>query len=544
MVDLLTLSVVLPLLGGGAALLASLLPLGSRARRVLACWTVLTAGGATVIVVIGLGRTDSLSVVLSSWRPSLLSRSVLRLRSDHMMQPLALALGVATCSAVLVELGRGGETPPQLPAAVLSLLGAGLAVLWAANPLTMIVSWALYDLLASLGHVLAGGSKRSAVRRLASGGLATMFLWSGVLFAGQGSSSGQWGLMVATDLQVKLWIVAALLRLSIYPVHFSVPGDTGAALPLGAPLLLSPVVGWALWLRLAGANGDYLPITAWVLFPAIITLAVGGFLAWSVGSVRRSLPWIGTATTAAILLGIGLGEVAAPSVVAAAGAAWALGIVILSTGSGLDLTEGLRREQLRWWVPSLVGAVTLGFLGKVPLMGSVVRGESWKWIGASFVGQMFLAAALVRWLLSAGPAIAERRGVLRDVALGVGQGAPTLLLIVVGLRPRLLFRDPSLPSLASVLALPDLTGWLLWVVSLAAGGVVAWQDQRLRGKIGLALKAIHDLLRLDWLYELVVGTLEQGLSALRVVDEVLGGAGALLWSLIIFLVLVLVWSGR
>lgn len=461
-----------------------------------------------------------------------------------MMQPLALALAVATCSAVLVKLGRGGEEmPPQLPAAVSSLLGAGLAVLWAANPLTMMVSWALYDLLASLGHVLAGGSKRSAVRRLASGGLATMFLWSGVLFGGRGSSSGQWGLIAPTDVQMKLWIVAALLRLSIYPLHFAVPGDTGAVAPLGAPLLLSPVVGWALWVRLAGANGGYLPITAWVLIPALITLAVGSFLAWSVGSVRRSLPWMGMAANAAILLGIGLGEVTAPSVVAVAGATWALGMVILSTGSGLDLTEGLRREQL-WWIPSLVGALTLGFLGRVSLMGSVVSGESWKWIGASFVGQMLLAAALVRWLLSTGPSGAERRGVFRDVALGVGQGAPTLLLIVAGLRPRLLFGDPSLPSLGSTLAVPDPTGWLLWVVSLAAGGVLGWQDQRLRGRIGLGIRAIHDLLRLDWLYGLMVGTLEQGLSALRVVDEVLGGAGALLWSLIVFLVLVLVWSGR
>ena len=40
------------------------------------------------------------------------------------------------------------------------------------------------------------------------------------------------------------------------------------------------------------------------------------------------------------------------------------------------------------------------------------------------------------------------------------------------------------------------------------------------------------------------GAMEQGLRALRVVDEVVGGAGTLLWSLLLFLLFLLVWSSR
>jgi hypothetical protein len=91
---------------------------------------------------------------------------------------------------------------------------------------------------------------------------------------------------------------------------------------------------------------------------------------------------------------------------------------------------------------------------------------------------------------------------------------------------------------------PGLAGWLVWVISLSVGGVLAWQDENVRQRIALLLDALHDLLRLEWLYDTLVGALERGLSALRAVDEVVGGAGALLWSLLIFLLLLLIWSSQ
>jgi hypothetical protein len=54
---------------------------------------------------------------------------------------------------------------------------------------------------------------------------------------------------------------------------------------------------------------------------------------------------------------------------------------------------------------------------------------------------------------------------------------------------------------------------------------------------------VHDLLRLEWLSEVVVGALDRGLGVLRAADEVIGGAGALLWSLLLFLLILLMWGG-
>ena len=119
-----------------------------------------------------------------------------------------------------------------------------------------------------------------------------------------------------------------------------------------------------------------------------------------------------------------------------------------------------------------------------------------------------------------------------------------MLLIVAGLYPPLLFGDLSTPSQGELFELPDLVGWLLWAVSLAGGGVLAWQDVPLCSKIGLWLSAAHDLLSLEWLYGAVMGALEQGFSVLRAADEVVRGGGALLWSWFLFLLLLLVWGSR
>ncbi len=95
----------------------------------------------------------------------------------------------------------------------------------------------------------------------------------------------------------------------------------------------------------------------------------------------------------------------------------------------------------------------------------------------------------------------------------------------------------------SLLVMPGLVGWLMWVVVIACGGLLAWQEKILRSRIGLLLDASHDLLRLEWLYSAEGGAFARGVSVFRVANEVVGGAGALLWSLLLFLLLLLAWGG-
>jgi hypothetical protein len=58
----------------------------------------------------------------------------------------------------------------------------------------------------------------------------------------------------------------------------------------------------------------------------------------------------------------------------------------------------------------------------------------------------------------------------------------------------------------------------------------------------LLLIGVHGVLCLEWFYDALVGALDRGLNVLRLADEVVEGAGTLLWSLLLFLLILLVRS--
>jgi len=537
------LTIILPLLGAGGTLGLSLVP----RVRLYTRYIALMAVGLTTILILMSRWVEPVVVIPSLWQPSLLFGTTPTLQSDVTMQPLALALALVTGSAILVALSRTEEPYPQLTATLLALLAAGVAALWSANILTLVIVWAIYDLLQAAAYIAAGVSVRTAVRGLVSGGLATLLLWGGALLSDGGADSKLWSLMTLSGAQLTLWAMAGILRLRVYPLHLSAPDDLDTVPSLAAPLLLSPVLGWGLWFRLATADGGFIPGDTWALVVAAVTLAVGGFLAWSCESPNRILPWAGMGVTGAVLLAAGLAGQSAAAVITAGSLAWALGVSVLFLKN--SLSAGLQRKAPWWSIPSLVGALsllgvpfTLGFVTQATLIGGVAQGGYLGWGIAFFLGNLFLVPSLVRWLLtpSSSP-VPNRRWLV--MARGVGLGLPALLLVVTGLHPPLLSGGVLVPSLGPLFAMPGLTGWLLWTISLAGGGVLAWQDRALRPKIGLLLSSIRGLLRLEWIYEAVVGALDRGLSVLRVVDEVVGGAGTLLWSWLLFLLLVLIWGG-
>jgi hypothetical protein len=168
----------------------------------------------------------------------------------------------------------------------------------------------------------------------------------------------------------------------------------------------------------------------------------------------------------------------------------------------------------------------------------------WPWIIAFFVGNLFLVSVLTRRLVSKSSRDPGSSWWVYEIARGIGLGLPTLLLIVIGLYPGLILRKGAIPSLGALLAKPGLIGWLLWGISFLGGVIIAWQDKNIQSRIGLWLNALYDLLRLEWVYELLGGAFERGLEMLYTIDEVLGGAGALLWSWILFLIFLLAWGNR
>lgn len=544
----LILTIILPLLSAGSIFLAALL-FRPYIRYIALIAAVLTLLLALTSSYQEAGAESTLMIPL--WRPSSspelqppMFNTLPILQSDAIARPLVLALALATCSMYLVDLGADEKASPWLTAIPLALLAAYFSTLWAANVLTTIISWAIYDLFKMIGWIAAGGSRKSAVRGLAAGSLATIFLWSGALLAEGGAGSEHWSLMTLGDAQRNLWALAGLLRMWAYPLHLALPNKPEPATFSVASLFLSPVVGWGLWLRLTVTNGGLAPSSFWVLVPAALALAVGGFLAWSSRTVRQSLPWIGMSANGLVLLAAGLAGDQALAVITAGGVTWVLGMTLLL------LSDGWQRDIMWWNAFPLVGALafagappTLGFVTHSTLVERGVLESRWGWTAAFFIGQLFLVPALARRLLSPSPpgyrpapsSVPLWQIVTRAVALGL----PALLLIAAGIYPSLLS-----PELVSVkLTSYTLSGWLLWAASLIIGGLIAWRGKKLRSRIELWLTAAHDLLQLEWLFETVTGALERGLSLLRAADEIVGGAGALLWSWILFLLLLLIRIG-
>jgi NADH:ubiquinone oxidoreductase subunit 2 (subunit N) len=531
--------IVLPLVGAIGTLVLALV---SRLRS-YAHYIALGAVVPTAVLALILRQTGPVVDVPSLWQPSSLFGATPMLWNDVAVQPLAFALALATCITVLLTLTRGKDSRPQILAVSLVLLSASFVALWSANPLTMVVGWAIYDLVLAAGHIAVGGWGKSAIRGLVFGGLATLFLWGGTLLAGDEGGSSLWALMTPTEAQLALWVAAGVIRLWVYPFHLAgsdAPGDP----PSFSTFLLSPVLGWGLCLRLALVGGGVFPGGVWVPTLAALTLGLGGFLAWSCKSPRAILPWVSMGVTGAVLLAVTLAGADASAVISAGCVVWVLGMTVLFSAGGLQW-------EAPWWsIPALIGALallgtplTLGFASQATLlMGIANTGQLW-WGVAFFFGNLFLVASLARWLLASAVSPLPQR-YWQLAVCGVGLGIPALLLLVSGLAPALLIVGVTVPSLGALFSAPGLAGWLMWAISLAVGGVLAWQEENVRPRIDFLLDALHDLLRLEWLYDTLVGALERGLSAIRAADEVVGGAGALLWSLLIFLLLLLIWSSQ
>jgi len=475
------------------------------------------------------------------WQPSSLLGVSPILRNDTLTQPLALTLTLLICSTILVSLGRSSALGTTQLGSLLGLLAAVLFTLWAGTPLTLLLGWASFDVIQAVGRLAADDQPQQVVRSLIFGSLANLLLYVGALLLGDGRTSAVWSLMTPMQAQVGLWMAAALLRIWVYPFHFAKPVNLNRA--SAAPLLLSPVLGWGLWLRLAEVNGGPLPGGSWLLTLGTISIAASGFLAWSASDSQRAPAWISVAVNSLILVGAGLAGANAVSIILAGSIGWAAGLTALS------LHAGLRTDAIWWSIGGIVGAMALAGLPLTPglpvqtvLLGGIARSGRPAWGLALFIGYLFLIPALVRCVLARPSTTAPTS--LREIILqGLGLALPVLLLLVGGLLPRAVIHR-SVPSLSGMVAVPLFAGWLLWALALVGGGVLAWQDRAIRARIELTLQALYDLLCLEWLYDGVVGALGRGLSVLRAADEVIGGAGAVLWSLLLFLLLLLLWESR
>lgn len=524
-------AITAPLIGLLILLLTALLPFPRPYRR----FVVSAAVGLAFIGVLFAPLEPARTVPISRWQPSAFLGIFPSLRAGQEVWPLALALSCATLAAVLVQSSRVAPPNLALELSTLWMLATGLGGLWGENLLTVLAAWAGFDLAWGLGAAATGLPAHRVALGASTNGLATALLWAGALaVSGQGSIS--WSLASLDGPGGELLLLAALLRIGLYPFHLALPGDGRWNLPESATLLSGPLLGWGLLVRLATASGQ-LPPAPWLEGAAATTFIAGGMLAWSQSNRGGGWPWGSLASIGGVLwASLHAGRSILPTLTAGA-VAWTLGVNLLHLDRGLD-------RNAPWWSVgavmgglSLIGApLTPGAIPSASLLGAIVTSPSAQRILVFLVGQGLLTASVARRVLKGRSDPAES-GPLYIAARIAGIALPLLLLLAGAVRPTLLKVTGESP------VRPGVAGWGIWTVGVGAGAFLSWQEQRIRKRLELALGLLHDILRLEWLVRLILRSLDRVTAFLSAVADVAEGPGAILWALSIFFLILLAIAG-
>ncbi len=460
---------------------------------------------------------DPRPFLLSLWQPLSLFGTFPVLVADRAVWPLALAWAGAVAGSALVQMGR-----PQLPrsaigAAVLAMLTFGLGALWGENLLTVLLAWAGFDLAWGIGMASAGLPGERVAWGVGSGVAATALLWIGALSLETTGSGLSWSLMTSAGWGEVFLLLAALVRLGVYPFHFTVPTEMRRGRPITVALLLEPLLAWGLLARMSLQAGIPLPGGVALEVPAAATLVIGGFLAWAMTDPGQRTVWLGMAAAGGVLwAGLRAGH-AAGAAWAAGGTAWALGLTLLYLG--------------RRWEKTAPVETAASFLGGLALLtaslasGGILSPPDGLMAMLFPLGQALLTAAVVKEILR--PAAQEEPvGLLPAIAQGAGLVIPAIALILAwGAAPK---------------AAPTSLGWGAWAAGTLLGGGLAALESALARTRRRPLPAIAEALRPEWAGRLLVYSLGRLTGFLDAVADVAEGPGAVLWALAIFLLILVV----
>jgi len=517
--------------------LVLLVALGAIPRTRPAARFILPAAAALSLLGVLATRLEPVeAVVLSRWSPEVLLGVSPILRADPRVWPIAVAVAASVVGASLVQLSRRPRPPFALEVAVLGILAAVLGSLWGGNPLAVLLAWGGFDLMWVLGVVAAGGPSRRLAWGAGANLLATVVLWMAVLAVGARGSLVSWELASLEGPGRNLLLIACLLRLGLYPLHLAVSTEGAWGLPAAAPLLLGPVMGWGMLLRVAVADeAGLLAEAPWLMGMGLAAFVVGAFLAWARPRPREGVPWIGLAANGLLLWGGLVAEEQGSAAIILGATAWAVSITLVVLG------QGWRRSTWWWGVPPLIGGWAL--LGgpltptAIALSGVAASAASDVVKGVLFfLGTGFLTAALVRRIFRPAPGEAEEP--LAIAARAVGMGLPAVVLLLVGVLPFLFLPEGPTVSWWEGLSGPALVGWGVWLVAVVGGVALARVEGRFRPRLLSSLRPLIDLIDLRWAYNLVMGGLRRAVQFFQATAELVEGAGAVFWALVLFLLLV------
>jgi len=414
--------------------------------------------------------------------------------------------------------------------------------LFATSFAALLVAWGATDVVLSvaLARYGARGARRAGLA-LFSGSLATAALWAAPLLAQDEGASVFINLAHFSGSAAQLLRIAVVLRLGLVPLHIWRPIDLDTEPAQLIPLLVIPtLLGFDLLTHLPTLTAG-LPSILFAL--SALTALVGGFVAWSETDERLSLAGVMVAQTGLAVLAVANAGQQAVAIVTAAAIAWALGITLFA------LPPGWSGRYFWRGLPSLLALVSL--VGLPSTLGFVVRFTAYSGLEAdllalvvAMLGELFLVAAMIRLWFWAEPRPLPGRWLEAPYLLVFGLAVAALFWL--GLSPELFVgrgQDTALPGLREMLEQGGVAGWAGWALPLVAGVMLFLVGEGLRQRLEGGWRGLGALLKLEWVYGLFYLFLRQLAHLLRGISSVVEGEGALLWTMVILLIVLLYLNG-
>ncbi len=524
---------------------ALLLPLLNLIPRMRGLGIVATAtAGSALGALLWLRSALPIKQVVSAWSPLALFGAPLTFEANASSHALATVLVTVTGLSLLACCLSEEKIRLTNATLMLGSTGAGVAALFASSFVALVVTWGITDILLTLALSRYGpkGVRRAGLT-LFSGILATSALWAAPLLNQAQGISGFLNLAHFSGPSASLLQMAVILRLGLVPLHLWRPIDLETKLAQLVPLAIIPtLLGFDLLTYLPALTAG-LPSTLFALAGA--TVLVGGFVAWSETDERLSIANVLVAETGLAVLAVANTGQQAIAVVIASAIAWALSTTIFA------LTPGWNRQYFWRGLPALLALFSL--TGLPATLGFVVRFTAYSGLGAdllalaiALLGESFVIAALIRLWLWAEPRPLPARRPLEALYLLIF-GLSALTLILFGLSPQLFTgrgQDTMLPSLTELMRQGGVAGWAGWALPLVAGVTLFLAGEGLRQRLEASWRGLGTLLRLEWVYGLFYIIMHQGARLVRGTASVVEGEGALLWTAVFLLLILLYITGN
>ncbi|MFH1634386.1 MAG: hypothetical protein ABIG63_10315 [Chloroflexota bacterium] len=317
-------------------------------------WLLALGGALAAWVLVLFSRLQLPRIIpLIEWKPETLFSTSPALLLDEYSWPYAVAVVTIPVAIFLTNIARGREIKPGAWAASLAMAGSGLLAVLAANPLTLLLAWAIIDLAetVTLLRQVTGSDQREQVV------MATSVRVAGMLMLLVAMTKAQILGMTLTfsDIPPEVsgyLLLAAGLRLGVLPPHKPFLEEQPLRRGLGTMARLMPAAATLVLLTRVATVGAPQNWEPYLLAGAALA-ALYSSMAWVIAKDEldgRPFWILGVAA---------LSFAAAVRVQPAASTAW--GLSLLFSGSLLFLFSTRNRPLLALPILGLLGFLALPF---------------------------------------------------------------------------------------------------------------------------------------------------------------------------------------